>query len=173
MLQDKDNDSENKKKYSRRAFLKKTAVIGGSILLSSTFLKYCEDTSTNDSVNHENGNDGRTEPTLYDIPEEDASLLNYPGENLIVTRIDGKVYALSNICTHAGCDIEYNKGLSHFKCPCHYSEFQLDGSYIKGQAGRGLDRYKIKLKGKAKLEIDTSRIYKETDEVYKELFIEL
>ena len=173
MSQDKNNDSENKKKYDRRAFLKKTAVISGSILLSSTFLKYCEDTSTNDNENQENGNKDTTEPTLYDIPEEDSSLLNYPGENLIVTRIDDKVYALSNICNHAGCDVEYNKGLSHFKCPCHYSEFKLDGSYIKGPAGRGLDRYNIRLKSKSKLEIDTGVMYKESDEIYKELFIKL
>ncbi len=35
--------------------------------------------------------------------------------------------------------------MTHFVCPCHGSEFQPDGTYIRGPAPRSLDRFVIKV----------------------------
>lgn len=37
-------------------------------------------------------------------------------------------------CPHAGCFIGYTPGEDTFKCPCHTSAFNLDGSRVRGDA---------------------------------------
>jgi menaquinol-cytochrome c reductase iron-sulfur subunit len=48
-----------------------------------------------------------------------------------------KVY--SPICPHLGCRYDWRPGLGRFVCPCHGSEFSLDGRVLAGPAPRPLD----------------------------------
>jgi len=41
-----------------------------------------------------------------------------------------KVEALSATCPHAGCFVEMEAGGKCFRCPCHNSEFTLDGGIV-------------------------------------------
>lgn len=45
----------------------------------------------------------------------------------------------SPICPHLGCQPVWNDGASRFQCPCHGSQFGLDGEHLAGPAPRGLD----------------------------------
>ena len=47
----------------------------------------------------------------------------------------------SPICPHLGCRYEWHGELSppKFQCPCHGSQFNLDGEHLAGPAPRGLD----------------------------------
>ncbi len=47
--------------------------------------------------------------------------------------------ALSAVCSHAGCGIEYHEKDKQFFCPCHGAEFKLDGTLQKGPAPRDMD----------------------------------
>jgi len=49
--------------------------------------------------------------------------------------------ALYAVCTHLGCLPKWNENNFRFECPCHGSNFELDGAYIGGPAPRGLDRF--------------------------------
>lgn len=51
-------------------------------------------------------------------------------------------------CTHLGCAYHYDEGQSQFVCPCHASNFALDGRVLSGPAPRALDRYAVRLEGK-------------------------
>ena len=53
---------------------------------------------------------------------------------LVVHRGGGKFSAVSAICTHKGCNINYDIKLGHLVCPCHGSEYSLEGQNIKGPA---------------------------------------
>jgi menaquinol-cytochrome c reductase iron-sulfur subunit len=44
----------------------------------------------------------------------------------------GKVKALHTVCPHLGCFIDYRSTKSDFFCPCHNSNFKLDGSIVSG-----------------------------------------
>lgn len=49
-------------------------------------------------------------------------------------------------CPHAGCFIGYTPGEQEFKCPCHTSAFNLDGTRVNGDAEvapRGMDPLKV------------------------------
>lgn len=57
------------------------------------------------------------------------------------------VKAIDATCTHEGCAVEYNSKAKKIKCPCHGSEFNLDGKVLKGPAAKPLPTYKSHLSG--------------------------
>ena len=49
--------------------------------------------------------------------------------------------ALSLICTHQGCTIDWKSARNRFECPCHDSQFDKDGNVIQGPASSSLPTY--------------------------------
>ena len=63
---------------------------------------------------------------------------------LIVVRLaDGSLTAVSMVCTHLGCDIDWNKTAARFDCPCHGSKFGPTGAVVEGPAEEPLARYPV------------------------------
>jgi len=62
---------------------------------------------------------------------------------LVVHRGGGKLSAVSAICTHMGCNVNYDIELGLLVCPCHGSQFSLEGQKIKGPATRPLKQYSV------------------------------
>jgi cytochrome b6-f complex iron-sulfur subunit len=62
---------------------------------------------------------------------------------LVVHLMDHALYAVSAICTHMGCTVDYSKDAGQIGCPCHGSQFALDGSVIRGPAKQPLKRYNV------------------------------
>jgi menaquinol-cytochrome c reductase iron-sulfur subunit len=56
-----------------------------------------------------------------------------------------QVTAYGPQCTHLGCAYQWDLNRKEFLCPCHNSEFSLDGKVISGPAPRSLDRYDTKI----------------------------
>lgn len=88
-------------------------------------------------------------------PEESAALLESKGsllveaqawgdKILIVHLNNGRLYAVSAICTHRGCIVDYSDVAGHLVCPCHGSEYSLEGHNLKGPAKRPLKRYDVR-----------------------------
>ena len=46
---------------------------------------------------------------------------------------------LSPICPHLGCRPIWSGDANRFQCPCHGSQFDLDGEHLAGPAPRGMD----------------------------------
>jgi nitrite reductase/ring-hydroxylating ferredoxin subunit len=58
------------------------------------------------------------------------------------SRISGKVYALSVICTHSGCKVVAEK--TELVCNCHLSIFSpFDGAVQSGPARLPLTQYEV------------------------------
>ena len=51
----------------------------------------------------------------------------------------GDFHAVSAICTHLGCTVEFNADDSTWDCPCHGSRFAADGAVIQGPAAANLE----------------------------------
>ena len=57
------------------------------------------------------------------------------GESTAVHKdAEGNLHAVSAICTHQGCTVEFNPADTTWDCPCHGSRFATDGSVIQGPA---------------------------------------
>jgi glycine/D-amino acid oxidase-like deaminating enzyme/nitrite reductase/ring-hydroxylating ferredoxin subunit len=53
---------------------------------------------------------------------------------------DGIVHAVSAVCTHLGCIVEWNDAERSWDCPCHGSRFDPDGAVLEPPAVRRLER---------------------------------
>jgi Rieske Fe-S protein len=67
------------------------------------------------------------------------------GSVWLVKGADGRVAAFSTVCPHLGCPIAL-AGNSTFHCPCHDSDFKLDGSRMTGPSERGMDSLEVEVK---------------------------
>jgi len=56
---------------------------------------------------------------------------------------EGQLHAISSICTHRGCDVEWNDQDKVWDCPCHGSRFSPAGEVINGPAVRPLRSVEI------------------------------
>src|SRR6266446_1039564 len=72
---------------------------------------------------------------------------------IIISRAAGNVfYAVSSSCTHRGCVVLPFDG-NIIACPCHGSEFAIDGSLLNGPATSDLLSYAIKFDGTNTLKV--------------------
>ncbi len=58
-----------------------------------------------------------------------------------VNKNAGRWIVLSAFCTHLKCVIEYDESEELFQCPCHGSQFDLDGGVINRPAKHPLADY--------------------------------
>jgi len=62
-----------------------------------------------------------------------------------VKKDNGEVTAFSPHCTHLGCGYRWDEPERKFKCPCHGSVFDVNGTVLGGPAPRPLDRLPVKI----------------------------
>jgi cytochrome b6-f complex iron-sulfur subunit len=71
-----------------------------------------------------------------------ALLVDAPNDTIIVIRSsDTTIVAVSGICTHAGCSMDFVPATRLIDCPCHGSQFGEDGHVVRGPARRALRVY--------------------------------
>jgi menaquinol-cytochrome c reductase iron-sulfur subunit len=63
----------------------------------------------------------------------------------IVRKDENQVIAFAPQCTHLGCAYHWEDRNHAFVCPCHSSEFSMEGAVLGGPAPRPLDRYQVKI----------------------------
>jgi menaquinol-cytochrome c reductase iron-sulfur subunit len=56
-----------------------------------------------------------------------------------------EVLALSNVCTHLGCRVNWNETDQLYECPCHDAAFTVEGQVDSGPPPRPLDEYATKV----------------------------
>lgn len=53
---------------------------------------------------------------------------------LVGTETGVKDFAINAVCTHLGCVVPWNKAENKFMCPCHGSQYDLNGKVVRGPA---------------------------------------
>jgi Rieske Fe-S protein len=83
--------------------------------------------------------------TLADVPVGGAVEASAPDGTkvLIAQPKQGEAVAFSAVCPHEGCAVSPDD--DHFSCPCHGSQFELDGSLRRGPAERGLTPFPVQV----------------------------
>lgn len=82
--------------------------------------------------------------SLDNVEPGQGAVVSIEGEQLAVMRADdGNLSALSAVCTHMGCIVDWNAVDRSWDCPCHGSRFDRDGSVIAGPATEALARRRL------------------------------
>jgi Rieske Fe-S protein len=70
------------------------------------------------------------------------------------------LYALTAVCTHAGCTVNFAN--PSFSCPCHGSQFNFNGVVTQGPAGAPLEHYAICLDDGGDVVVDANNVVSAT-----------
>jgi Rieske Fe-S protein len=57
----------------------------------------------------------------------------------------GDLVALSTVCPHLGCGLDYEGDKGKFYCACHKSWFELDGTVEDGPSPRAMDELEVQV----------------------------
>jgi Rieske Fe-S protein len=138
---------------------RRTALAGAGVTAAAlTLAAAC---SSNDS-SAPAGSSGAAAPAQSGAPAAPAGVLVPTAQvpvgggviagNTVVTQpAAGTFKGFSTTCTHLGCKVnQVVNGL--IQCPCHGSEFHLDGSVARGPAARPLDPRPVKVSGDSVVE---------------------
>lgn len=76
---------------------------------------------------------------LSDIPINGGALVRLKGEKVAAFRdVEDRLHLVSATCTHAGCIVHFNPFERCWDCPCHGSQFGIDGRVLAGPAVKPL-----------------------------------
>lgn len=83
-----------------------------------------------------------------DIAAGDAKDIVFNGTpGVVVNRPDKGFVALSRVCTHLGCLVEFQKDRKRFLCPCHAGTYDLSGNVTSGPPPKPLQQFPVKVEG--------------------------
>jgi glycine/D-amino acid oxidase-like deaminating enzyme/nitrite reductase/ring-hydroxylating ferredoxin subunit len=70
-----------------------------------------------------------------------GKVIEVDGEKIAAYRDEaGTVHALSPVCTHAACIVNWNGEEKTWDCPCHGARYAIDGQVLTGPATRALKK---------------------------------
>jgi cytochrome b6-f complex iron-sulfur subunit len=128
----------------RRQFFSYISLGAASLVVSKSLISCAKDNTSPGSP--------QTVDFTLDLNNSSYSALKNRGGSLyhnsvvIVHTNSDQFVALSQICTHQSCTVEFD-GSSGLQCPCHGSTFALSGAVTGGPAPSALKSYKTSLSG--------------------------
>jgi Rieske Fe-S protein len=87
------------------------------------------------------------------------------GVSAFVARDAGGVYAMTTICTHAGCDLSGGVSSDQITCPCHGSVFDANGNVISGPAPTPLVHYAVAIDASGDITVNGAQQVDASDRV--------
>jgi cytochrome b6-f complex iron-sulfur subunit len=86
-------------------------------------------------------NGGKVSFRESDVPPGGAKFFDFRGETAVMVREkSGALIALSAVCTHLGCIVQWQTDKQDFLCPCHAGKYTPDGTVISGPPPRPLSK---------------------------------
>lgn len=136
--------SENQHKVSRRQFLNYTLTgVGGFMAAGFTLplVRFALDPALKKGTESEmvavtQVSQLSADPQRFDfkIDQVDAWYESEVSRSAWIYVEDGNIIALSPVCTHLGCTVDWDpeeSGQNRFFCPCHGGIFEKDGENVK------------------------------------------
>lgn len=81
---------------------------------------------------------------ISELKRGEAKVVEFQGKKLAIYKDDqGKVRALSPVCTHAGCIVNFNAAEQSWDCPCHGGRFDISGKVISGPPQKDLEQFDL------------------------------
>ncbi len=84
---------------------------------------------------------------ILKIPINEGKTGKIGTKQVAIFNNNGNFVVFENVCTHRGCQIEWNSSQKTWDCPCHGSSFTSDGAVIRGPARQPLRRLNFHIEG--------------------------
>jgi Rieske Fe-S protein len=82
-----------------------------------------------------------------DVPIGGVKLFTYPTPQdpcILIRKVDGRLAAFSQKCTHLSCAVYYAADRNRLECPCHEGYFSVEtGRVLQGPPPRPLPRVRV------------------------------
>lgn len=77
-----------------------------------------------------------------EVGHDEGKLLTVNGNKVAAYRDEqGNLHAVSAVCTHLACIVNWNSAEKSWDCPCHGARFSYDGEVLHGPAVQDLEKY--------------------------------
>ena len=87
---------------------------------------------------------------VNDIGEGELKKVEVGSEPVVLFKVDGKIYATQNKCSHVGCGLDENHAIQGeiVECTCHGSKFNIKtGENVLPPAAEPLKTYEVSIEG--------------------------
>lgn len=84
---------------------------------------------------------------LSELPVGGAKAVTYAGTPVIVLRTAEGLRAFSLICTHLGCQVQWQAAGQEFYCPCHDGHYDQFGEVVAGPPPLPLEAIAVQVAG--------------------------
>jgi glycine/D-amino acid oxidase-like deaminating enzyme/nitrite reductase/ring-hydroxylating ferredoxin subunit len=79
--------------------------------------------------------------SVADIKNNEGKVVTVDGEKIAAYRDEeGKLHAVSAVCSHLACIVSWNNAEKSWDCPCHGGRFNYDGEVIHAPAINNLEK---------------------------------
>ena len=85
---------------------------------------------------------------LAEVPVNSGKIFKFGNKPGILVRTpEGELKALSAVCTHLECIVQYRPDTKQIWCACHNGQYNLSGKNIGGPPPRPLEEFKVNKRG--------------------------
>ncbi len=85
---------------------------------------------------------------VKDFPANTGKVFRFGSKPaLLVNGPDGRLRAVSAVCTHLQCTVQYRPDLEQIWCACHNGRFDLNGRNVAGPPPRPLEVFDVTVRG--------------------------
>src|SRR5215471_12033915 len=84
---------------------------------------------------------------VNELPPNSAKLFPF-GERpaILIRKSDGSYVALTAVCTHLNCTVQYRAGEHDIWCACHNGVYSLQGHNVSGPPPRPLEEFEVHMR---------------------------
>lgn len=82
---------------------------------------------------------------LSQLAPGEGKVVTFDGKRIALSKDEnGKIHAVSPLCTHMKCNVAWNGAELSWDCPCHGARYSLDGKVLTGPADHDLETIELR-----------------------------
>jgi Rieske Fe-S protein len=94
------------------------------------------------------GKDAIVAARVSEIKPNEGKIFRFGSKpGLLIQTSTGEYHAMSAVCTHLGCTVQYRSDLRQVWCACHNGMYDINGRNVSGPPPRPLEAFEVQVRG--------------------------
>jgi cytochrome b6-f complex iron-sulfur subunit len=86
--------------------------------------------------------------TMNELKPNSSKVFRFGSKPALLLRTDtGEFKAMSAVCTHLSCTVQYRPDMKEIWCACHNGFYDINGKNVSGPPPRPLEQFAVHVKG--------------------------